>query len=276
MGSSASIASTVSTLGDDLAGLDRELHQAAEAAYAAGLELDEHGVVKPFSSVAEPGAGCRVPAKQVAYQAYQAQSEGIRAAAQQVRTQAQAQLAGFLDELLAGSPKATPDLYVTAADFLRGLLAVPDEARRGFLTDFDAKLADLRQAQRDARTSLAARRAAGEQIKPGDPAYQPFRTAINDVKGFEQDAAAARRTPAWAEALNYKLGDFRAMSALEEAGRLPKRRLPGLPRALERGHPRPRRRRGNRRRHGTHLRTDERGRRAHRDRHLRRRQKTVA
>jgi len=216
------VGDTLSTLVSSLDILERAQREAAETARSAGVSVEGDGSVRPF--VAAVPAGATTSPVVTAANTYTREVNGLREEARQVRLQAQQDLAKLLDQLLAEGPKATPDLYVTAADYLRGLLAAPNEGNRVLLSTYRDRMAALQQARKDAKAAVAAARAAGVDIRPGDPAYAPYRKAIDAIKDLDRDAKAARAgtEPGWSKLLNYKVGDFAAVAALEEAGKLPR------------------------------------------------------
>ena len=218
----AGVGDTLATLVGSLDILERAMREAAETARAAGVTVEADGSVRPFVVAVPPGASTSPVI--VAANTYGREATGLRAEAQQVRLEAEKDLAGLLDQLLGEGPKATPDLYVTAADYLRGLLAAPNEAHRSLLAQYRDRMAKLQQARKDAKAAVEAGRAAGLDIRPGDPAYAPYRKAIDAIKDLDRDAKVARAgdEPVWSKLLNYKVGDFKAVAALEEAGKLPK------------------------------------------------------
>jgi hypothetical protein len=219
-GAIAGVAATLTRLVGALEILDRAQHEAAEAVHKAGVPVSEvDGSVAPFI-VAAPADGSVSPAV-AASATYAREVTALRAEARQARAEAEKDLLGFLDQLLSGAPKATPDLYVTTADYLRGLLAMPNEADRNLVKTYKDRMDELQQARIGAKADVEAARTAGASIKPGDPAYAPYRRAIDAIKDLDHDTAGARaglRETSLSKMLNFKIGDIAAV----EAAKLPK------------------------------------------------------
>lgn len=219
-GAVAGVAAALTRLVSTLEILDRAQHEAAEAVHRVGVPVSEtDGSVPPFV-VSTPADGSTVLAV-AASATYAREVTALRAEARRARAEAEKELLSFLDQLLSGAPKATPDLYVTAADYLRGLLAIPNEADRNLVKTYQDRMAELRQARVGAKADVEAIRATGVSIKPGDPAYAPYREAIDAIKDLDRDTSAARAglgESSLSKMLNFKVGDIAAV----EAAKLPR------------------------------------------------------
>jgi hypothetical protein len=152
------VGDTLATLVVSLDILESAQREAARTAGSTGVSVEADGSVRPFVS-AVPEGETTSPVVMAA-NTYMREVNGLREEAQQVRLQAQKDLVALLDQMLAEGPKASPDLYVTAADYLRGLLAVPNEGNRMLLSTYRERMATLQRARKDARAEIAATGAA--------------------------------------------------------------------------------------------------------------------
>lgn len=221
------VGGTIDTLATALDQLNTKLGDAAATAEAAGVHVGADGSVKPFLAPLPAGASSSPTVE--AANIYSSVSALLVQEARKVRLTAETELSGLLDQLLGTKPASTPDLYVTSADYLRGLLAYPNAGSRDLIANYAVRREALQTARKQARVQLTAAQheaaLAGEKLPRTDPANVAFRRTIEDIKSIDQDVSAApagKGLPALSEALDVRPGDLAGAARLAEAARLPK------------------------------------------------------
>lgn len=215
---------TIKKLADGLQDLEDKLHNVAAKYSAKGVPIGANGEPQ---AVVVSGDASASPAKDVlqAAKEYKELYDSYMMLAKGVRSEAANSLSDLLSHALTPTAEkpgqgVKPDARVTAEDYLRGLLAAPDETKRDH-AKLGQELRDARQRFKATRGPLQAAKAEYAAKGLNLPANNDARLAHSDALK-ELNAAADKfgnaAEPKWvmpgSDWLNFKLGDLAKSGSL--------------------------------------------------------------
>lgn len=212
----AGAGSHIQALGDTLQKYENTLHESADQYRKQGAQIGPNGEPLPVTVTGDPG---KSPAKEAleAARQYKEIYDSTMALAKEAKIQTAASLSEALGYVLpdeSGNSSVSPDTWATAADYVRGLYAIPNEK----LKNVGDLLKELNEARdnfkatrgplRDAKAEYAAK---GLTLPASSDPALAHSKALSELNQAADDFSRARAPggvlpgSTW---LNVKLGDL--------------------------------------------------------------------
>lgn len=208
---------TIKTLGDELQQLENALHDAADEYRGKDVPIGPNGEPQTVVVTGDPSAS---PAKDVlqAAKEYKELYDSTMMLARKARTDAANSLSDLLEGVQPtddGSSKgANPDEWATAADYARGLYAIPNDQLRN-ADKLRAELNDARQRFKTTRGPLKAAKAEyaakGLKLPATSDARLAHSRALQELEAAADkigQSGVPKGVLPGSEWLNIKLGDL--------------------------------------------------------------------
>lgn len=208
----------IKTLGDELARLENSLHDTADEYAAKGVPIGPNGEPQTVTVTGDASAS---PAKDIlqAAKEYKELYDSTMLLATKARSDAANNLSDLLDAILPpegadSGDGVGPDVKASAADYVRGLLVIPNE-KLSRLDNLRAELRDARQRFKATRKPLQAAKAeySAKGLKlpaTADAALAHSRALkeLNAVADQISNAGVPKGVLPGSEWLNIKLADL--------------------------------------------------------------------